>query len=110
MGSSFFSASTLNFQITQVLSFLKISAEVRSSGESFAVLRKGNTVNGLLGGLGWLGDHVSRLSIVDHKDIGDDDEQKIAISTVGAAVNDIGVGGLWLGLNKDKLTICSDHF
>lgn len=50
------------------------------------------------------------MRIVDNENFGDDNEEEIAIGAIGAAVNDVGVGGLWLGLSEGTVTICSDHF
>lgn len=45
------------------------------------------------------GDHLSILRIVDNQDLGDDNEEERAVCVEGTAVDYVGVGGLWLGLN-----------
>lgn len=110
MGSSFFSDSTLNRQITQVRSLLRSDKAVRSSCEGSAILGKGHAIDRLFGSFGGLGDHIAGLGIVHDQDVGDDYEQEVAVRAIGAAVDDVRAGWLWFGLNVGIITICSDHF
>ena len=102
-GSSFFSASRLNFQMIQDRSFLKyFFSKLRCSRESLSIFGKCHTVNRLLSCLGGLGYDLAVFGIVHDENIRDDHKEQSAIIVESAAVDDIRIGRLWFGLGLGK--------
>jgi hypothetical protein len=59
---------------------------------------------------GGLGDNLSVLRVVDHEDVGNDNEEERAVSVESARVDYVGIRRLGFGLNQKESTICSCHF